>query len=102
MNMNNKDDKFRLYDSEKLPYGAHGYGTLEVAGQYNHLDAPLGLVMRLGEEPDAQSFYSSLSQEQQNAIANYIKAATTGEEARMRVDIALANIRVHNADVSTY
>ena len=52
-------------------------------------DLPLGLGMRLEEEPEATSNYGRLTQEQQAAVVRYIQACTTGEDAQNRIEHAV-------------
>lgn len=47
---------------------------------------PLGLTMQLAEDVDAMSYFATLPKVQQEHLIQYIKEASTGDEAKRRID----------------
>ena len=47
---------------------------------------PLGLTMQLAEDVDAMSYFATLPKVQQEHLIQYIKEASTGDEAKRSID----------------
>ena len=66
----------------------------------NGLDLPLGLGMELAQEPRAMEAFGRMSQTQKDAMIRHIQGAVTGEDARRRIDEAVAGLRDKNSHFS--
>lgn len=56
-------------------------------------DLPLGLGMRLAQDPMALSTFGKMTNEQKNDLIAYIQAATTGDDVKQRITEALNRLR---------
>ncbi|MCL1807929.1 MAG: YdeI/OmpD-associated family protein [Oscillospiraceae bacterium] len=56
-------------------------------------DLPLGLGMRLAQEPKAMASFGTLSILQKTQVIEYIQAASTGDDAERRIDTAVSSLR---------
>lgn len=56
-------------------------------------DMPLGLMMQLGQDLTAMNHFSNLSEGEQMELIDYIKAATTGDDAKRRIDEVLNQLK---------
>lgn len=48
-------------------------------------DLPLGLMMQLGQDLEAMNTFSNLSDSEKEQMIDYIKGATTGDDAKARI-----------------
>ncbi len=70
-----------------------------VTSSEKYEELPSGLAMSLGEDAEALSYFGSLDKAQKIHLLNYIKGATTGGEARKRMDEVLEALHSHNCDL---
>lgn len=49
-------------------------------------DLPIGLSMKLAQEPQAVTHYGRLTQAEQESVIRYIQNSATGEDAESRID----------------
>ena len=56
-------------------------------------DLPLGLSMRLAQEPDAIDGFGNLTTAQKEGLINYIKESETGVDAQMRIEEAIESLK---------
>ncbi|MDR0292564.1 MAG: hypothetical protein LBH95_00220 [Oscillospiraceae bacterium] len=57
------------------------------------VDLPLGLGMRLAQEPRAMETFGALDEAQRNRVVDYIQAAVTGGDAKDRIETAVCSLR---------
>ena len=57
------------------------------------VDLPLGFGMRLAQEPRAMDMFGTLSEGQKANVVGFIQASSTGEDAEMRIETAVASLR---------
>ncbi len=62
-------------------------------------ELPSGLAMSLGEDVEALNYFASLDKAQKLHLLNYIKGASTGGDARKRMDDVLEALHNHKSDV---
>lgn len=58
-------------------------------------DLPLGLMMQLGQNMGAMNTFASLSDSDKSQMVDYIKSATTGDEAKARINEVLNALMNH-------
>lgn len=58
-------------------------------------DLPLGLMMQLGQDMGAMNTFASLSDSDKAQVVDYIKGATTGDEAKARINEVLNALTNH-------
>ncbi|MDR0325982.1 MAG: YdeI/OmpD-associated family protein [Oscillospiraceae bacterium] len=56
-------------------------------------DLPLGLGMRLAQEPRAMDTFGTLNEGQKTQVISYIQAASTGDDAQNRIETAVTSLR---------
>lgn len=61
-------------------------------------DIPLGLGMSLAQHTDALNYFGTLDESQRNKIINYVQGATTGPDAKQRVNTAVEMLQQHDVD----
>ena len=61
-------------------------------------DLPLGLGMRLAQDPQAMDTFSNMNNEQKTALISYLQRSNTGEEALDRMASAVKLL--HNNHVT--
>lgn len=61
----------------------------------NPEELPLGLVMQLGQDLDAMSSFSNLGEADKMQMVQYIKSASTGDEAKVRIEEVLNKLHNH-------
>ena len=54
---------------------------------------PVGLGMRLAQEPRAMQAFASMTNAQKEAMIAYIQSGTTGDEAKARLHQAVSQLR---------
>lgn len=59
-------------------------------------DLPLGFMMQLGQDVGAMNYFASLSEAEQESLINYMKSATTGDEAKRRIEQTLNRLQNHD------
>ena len=57
------------------------------------VDLPLGLGMRLAQEPRAMDTFGSLDEEQKAQVVGYIQSGATGDDARELIETAINSLR---------
>lgn len=60
-------------------------------------DLPIGLGMRLAQDPDALDGFGLLNNERRERLISYIQSGATGEDAQLRIERALDALR-HGVD----
>ena len=60
-------------------------------------DLPLGLMMQLGQDMNAMSYFVALSDEQKEAVISYIRGAQSGEDAKVRVEHVMNQLHNHES-----
>lgn len=63
------------------------------------VDLPLGLGMRLAQEPKAMDVFGAMDEGQKARVVQYVQAATTGNEAKERIETAVTSLRDNNLSV---
>lgn len=58
-------------------------------------DLPLGLGLGLAQNPEAMDTFGSMSKEQKANLIHHIQGATTGAEARERIDNTIMRLSHH-------
>lgn len=58
-------------------------------------DLPLGLMMQLGQDITTMNTFASLSSGEKAQLVDYIKSATTGDEAKARINEVLNALDSH-------
>lgn len=56
-------------------------------------DLPLGLGMKLAQDPAAMDAFSNMTNAQRGAMIDYIQGSTTGNEAKARIAGAIRQLR---------
>jgi hypothetical protein len=64
----------------------------------NGRDLPLGLGMRLAQEPDAMDAYASMPQPRRDRIVDYIQSCVSGDDARSRIDTVISGLKNGRTD----
>lgn len=59
-------------------------------------DIPLGLGMRLAQNPKAMNTFGHMSKEQKAAMIHHLQAVTTGEESKARITEAIEKLSENN------
>lgn len=60
-------------------------------------DLPLGLMMQLGQDLSAMNAFSSLSDGEKAQMIDYIKSATTGDDAKARIEQVMNALDHHQS-----
>lgn len=60
-------------------------------------ELPLGFMMQLGMDAEAMTYFSNLSEDQKASLVAYMKGASTGEEAKARIEETLTQLHNHNS-----
>lgn len=60
-------------------------------------ELPLGLMMRLGQDLSAMNTFSNLNDSEKMQMVDYIKQATTGDEAKARIEQVLDALNHHQS-----
>lgn len=60
-------------------------------------DLPLGLMMQLGQDLDAMNTFSNLSDSEKAQMIEFIKGATTGDDAKARISQVLNALDYHQS-----
>lgn len=58
-------------------------------------EMPLGLMMQLGTDPSAMNYFANLSDSTKNQLIDYIRGATTGDDAKARIDQVMQQLHNH-------
>lgn len=66
--------------------------------QQTYAQMPLGLGNRLTQDAHARMYFDSLSQAEQQRLVSYIQVATTGEDAKQRVNQVVEGLRSNSLD----
>jgi len=61
-------------------------------------DLPLGLGMRLAQDPQAMEHYGNMTNEQKHALISYLQRAYTGDEALNRMNSAVKLLHYNHTD----
>jgi len=56
------------------------------------VDLPLGFGMRLAQEPRAMDTFGSLDEGGKNRVVSYIQAASSGDDAKNRIETAVNSL----------
>lgn len=59
-------------------------------------DIPLGLGMRLAQNPKAMNTFGHMTKDQKAAMIHYIQSVNTGEESKARILEAIQNLSENN------
>ena len=57
------------------------------------IDMPLGLGMRLAQDPEASENFWRLTPDGRAQIISYVQGGTTGEDAKKRITATVANLK---------
>ena len=60
------------------------------------IDLPLGLGMRLAQEPGAIDTFGSLDEQQKSGVVRYIQDSVTGDDAKERIEKAVTALKDGN------
>lgn len=61
-------------------------------------DLPIGFIMSMARNSEALKYFGSLDNTTVQNISNYIKASSTGEEAKQKIDSSVNGLASGNID----
>ncbi len=77
--------------SEHIPF-------VGVGPNPNGPDLPLGLGMRLAQEPRAMEVYGRLTNPQKESVIGYIQSCETGDDSKSRIEQVIKLLGEDNPD----